>query len=84
MILGLTVILILVLFMPFTVKIVERNLEVFLFIMGIAAVVVSQVLDLSLIIKALKDPIYITLAVLLLVFCLDGFNPDGKRDCWNE
>ena len=64
MILGLTVILLLVLFMPFTVKIVERNLEVFLFIMGIAAVLVSQVLDLPLIIKALKDPINITLAVL--------------------
>ena len=57
--------IILVLFMPFTVKIVERNLEVFLFIMGVAAVIVSQVLDLNLVIKALKDPIYITLAVLI-------------------
>ena len=34
MIIGLTIILILVLFLPFTVKMVERNLEVFLFIMG--------------------------------------------------
>ncbi len=34
MIIGLTIILLLVLFLPFT-KIVERNLEVFLFIMGI-------------------------------------------------
>ncbi len=65
MILGLTIILLLVLFMPFTVKIVERNLEIFLFIMGIAAVVVSQVLDKALISKALEDPIHITLAVII-------------------
>ena len=45
MILGLTVVLILVLFLPFTVKIVEKNLEVFLFIMGVAAVIISQALD---------------------------------------
>jgi len=65
MILGLSIILIFVLFMPFTVKVVERNLEVFLFIMGIAAVIVSQVINLDLIKKALEDPAYITLAVLL-------------------
>ncbi|MEK5038616.1 DUF1646 family protein [Sporosarcina sp. FSL K6-3457] len=65
MILGLTIILILVLFLPFTVKIVERNLEVFLFIMGIAAVVVSKVLNKDLIFKALEDPIHITLAVII-------------------
>lgn len=69
-ILGLSIILILVLFLPFTVKIVERNLEVFLFIMGISAVLVSQVLDSALIFKALEDPIHITLAVIIagLVF----------------
>jgi predicted cation transporter len=65
MILGLSIILILVLFLPFSVKIVERNLEVFLFIMGISAVLVSQVLDLALIVKALEDPIHITLAVII-------------------
>ena len=65
MILGLTIILILVLFMPFTVKIVERNLEVFLFVMGIAAVVVSKVLNKDLIVKALEDPLHITLAVII-------------------
>jgi len=64
MILGLTFILILVLFLPFTVKKVEHNLEVFLFIMGLAASLISQVLDKSLIIAALEDPIKITLAVL--------------------
>ena len=52
MILGLSIILVLVLFLPFTAKIVERNLEVFLFIMGISAVLVSEVLDSALIVKS--------------------------------
>ncbi|MBS4177939.1 DUF1646 family protein [Lederbergia citrea] len=65
MILGLTIILILVLFLPFTVKIVEKNLEAFLFIMGIAAAAISHVLDGNLFIKALEDPIHISLAVLI-------------------
>ncbi|WP_269411676.1 DUF1646 family protein [Lentibacillus daqui] len=64
MIIGLIIILLLVLFLPFT-NIVERNLEVFLFIMGIASTIVSQVLDWQLIKKALEDPINITLAVLI-------------------
>lgn len=65
MILGLSIILILVLFFPFTIKVVERNLEVFLFIMGVSAALVSQVLDSALIVKALEDPIHITLAVII-------------------
>ncbi|MTW85261.1 DUF1646 domain-containing protein [Virgibacillus dakarensis] len=64
MIIGLTIILILVLFLPFT-KVVERNLEVFLFIMGILAVTVSQVFSWPLIKEALVHPINITLAVLI-------------------
>lgn len=44
MILGLTIILILVLFLPFTVHKVEKNLEAFLFIMGLLAAAISQVL----------------------------------------
>ncbi|MFD1706037.1 DUF1646 family protein [Siminovitchia sediminis] len=65
MILGLTIILILVLFLPFTVGVVEKNLEAFLFIMGILAAWVSGVLNGELFIKALEDPIHITLAVLI-------------------
>ncbi|MCJ8007772.1 DUF1646 family protein [Lederbergia wuyishanensis] len=65
MILGLTIILILVLFLPFTVKKVEHNLEAFLFIMGLAAAFISHVLDRSLFMKALEDPVHITLAVLI-------------------
>ncbi len=64
MIIGLTIILLLVLFLPFT-KLVERNLEVFLFIMGVLSVLVSQVLDWELVKEALVHPINITLAVLV-------------------
>jgi len=64
MIIGLIIILLLVLFLPFT-KLVERNLEVFLFIMGVASVIVSQVLDWDLIVEAVTHPINITLAVLV-------------------
>lgn len=64
MIIGLVIILLLVLFLPFT-KLVEKNLEVFLFIMGVAAVLVSQVLDWPLIKEALVHPINITIAVLI-------------------
>lgn len=62
---GLFVILVLVLFLPFTVKKVEHNLEVFLFAMGIAAATVSGMMNVHLMEKALKDPINITLAVLI-------------------
>lgn len=64
MILGLTIILLLVLFLPFT-SFVEKNLEIFLFIMGIGAVFVSQILTWDLTKEALTHPINITLAVLI-------------------
>ncbi|MEH7179665.1 DUF1646 family protein [Neobacillus vireti] len=62
---GLVIILILVLFLPFSVKKVEHNLEIFLFVMGIAAATISGMMNLHLIEKALIDPINITLAVLI-------------------
>ncbi|KAA9027785.1 DUF1646 family protein [Niallia endozanthoxylica] len=62
---GLFIILFLVLFLPFSVKKVEHNLEAFLFVMGIAAATVSGMMNLHLIEKALVDPINITLAVLI-------------------
>lgn len=65
MIIGLGIILILVLFLPFSVKKVEHNLEVFLFVMGIAAASISGMMDGHLIGKALVDPINITIAVLV-------------------
>ncbi|MCJ7840875.1 DUF1646 domain-containing protein [Lederbergia sp. NSJ-179] len=64
MIIGLTIILLLVLLLPFT-KLVERNLEVFLFIMGVLSVIVSRVMDWDLMKEALLHPINITIAVLV-------------------
>ncbi len=65
MIIGLLLILLLVLFLPFFVKYIEENLEVFLFIMGFLAAIVGGVFDKHLLIKALEDPIKITIAVLV-------------------
>ncbi|WP_126428134.1 DUF1646 family protein [Brevibacillus marinus] len=65
MVIGLVIILALVLFLPFFVKKVEHNLEIFLFVMGIAAVLVSGVFSGELLIHALKDPITITIAVFV-------------------
>ncbi|WP_102347443.1 DUF1646 family protein [Bacillus sp. Marseille-P3661] len=62
---GLFVILILVLFLPFSVKQVEHNLEIFLFIMGSSAAAISGTMNSYLIEKALFDPINITIAVLV-------------------
>lgn len=63
MIIGLLIILLLVLFLPFT-NFVGKHLEAFLFIMGVISVFVSQVWSAELITEALTSPIYITLAVL--------------------
>ncbi|HEX3028186.1 MAG TPA: DUF1646 family protein [Clostridia bacterium] len=49
-------ILILVLFLPFVVKQAEQNLEIFLFIMGIAAVLVSGSFSADLAEEILKNP----------------------------
>lgn len=62
---GLVIILLLVLLLPFLVKKVEHNLEIFLFIMGIAASTISGMMNGHLIKKALIDPIHITLAVFI-------------------
>lgn len=64
MIIGLIIILLLVLFLPFT-KFVGKNLEVFLFVMGVASIFVSQVFTMELVVEALREPIYITLAVFV-------------------
>ena len=64
MVFGLSVVLLLVLLLPFFVKRVEENLEVFLFVMGFLAAIIGKVLDRELLAKALEDPIKITLAVL--------------------
>lgn len=78
MIVGLMIILLLVLFLPFT-KMVEKNLEVFLFIMGVASVLVSQVLDWDLTKEALTHPINITLAVLVAGLLFRWFQAPIKK-----
>ncbi|MFT4412845.1 DUF1646 family protein [Fredinandcohnia humi] len=65
MIFGLLVVLVLVLFLPFSVQFVEKNLELFLFFMGVIAVTVGGVYSGDLFLKAASDPIKITIAVLL-------------------
>lgn len=61
---GLIIILLLVLFLPFSVKTIEDNLEVFLFIMGFCAALISGMLSPELIDRAIRDPLKITFAVL--------------------
>ncbi|MGG3772578.1 DUF1646 family protein [Heyndrickxia faecalis] len=65
MISALIIILALVLLLPFFVPLVERNLEIFLFIMGWAAAIAGGVLDKPLLKKALEDPVNITIAVFV-------------------
>ncbi len=54
-----------VLVLPLTVHKIEENLESFLFVCGAFAVTVSHVWSGHLVLTALKDPIKITLAVLI-------------------
>lgn len=51
--------------LPFSVKKVEHNLEVFLFVMGVLAVSISQLWTKHLVYEALIEPIKISLAVLV-------------------
>ncbi|QTD41988.1 DUF1646 family protein [Sporosarcina sp. Te-1] len=68
MYITLFVILLAVLFLPFLVPAVERNLELFLFVMGFLAALCSGVFGKELIGKAIEDPMLITIAVILAGF----------------
>ena len=70
----LSLLILVVLFLPLTVHKVEENLEAFLFACGIAAVSISHVWSGHLIFTALKDPLKITLAVLISGFLFKQFN----------
>jgi len=61
---GLGLVLVLVLILPFVSKRVEHNIEVFLFVMGLVAAAISGALGLELGGKALREPIFISAAVL--------------------
>ena len=71
--LGLFAILTAVLFLPFLVKKVEEELEIFLFIMGCLAVTITSAWGISLIRDALLEPIKITLAVFIAGFLFKCF-----------
>ena len=61
----LTIIICLALFLPFTVHAVEKELEAFLFALGIAAVTIIGAWNWELVIHAIKEPVAISLAVLV-------------------
>lgn len=69
---GLAVIMALTLVLPFSVKKVEEELEAFLFAMGAAAVTISGVWSGGLVLEALKEPVPISLAVLVVGFIFRG------------
>lgn len=72
---GLLILLIvLVLILPLVVHRIEENLEAFLFVCGVGAVSVSHVWSGSLILRALEDPVKITLAVLAAGILFRYFN----------
>ena len=60
----LCLIVLVVLVMPFTNKKIERNLEIFLFVMGVLSVLVSNQMSMELLLKALEEPFMIAAAVL--------------------
>ena len=60
--------------LPLTLHKVEENLEIFLFLCGALAVSVSHLWSGHLVITALKDPIKITLAVLIAGLLFRQFN----------
>jgi len=62
---GLIVVLLLVLVVPFVNKKVEENLEPFLFVMGVAASVISGIMSTELVLKAFEEPIMIASAVFI-------------------
>ena len=66
--LGLFVILGIVLCAPFSVKRIEEELEIFLFVMGCIAVTITSQWGIPLIKEALVEPIKIALAVLIAGF----------------
>ena len=63
---GLPVILGLVLVLPFAFHKVEENIELFLFVMGLASSIISGTLNAKLVRDALVHPIEITVAVLVM------------------
>lgn len=70
----LSALIVVVLILPLTIHKVEENLEAFLFACGVFAVTVSHVWSGHLVLSALKDPLKITLAVLIAGLLFRQFN----------
>jgi len=67
---GLIIIILLVLTLPFFVKPIERNLEPFLFVMGLAATIVSGVLNTELIHEIITNHLMYMITAAVLIFGL--------------
>src|SRR5512135_2113111 len=80
LLIGLLIIVLLVLFLPVTVPWVEKNLEVFLMLMGLLAVTLSDWLGpdkmwtAQLLAEAVKEPVKITVAVIIVGLLIHFFN----------
>ncbi len=70
MLAGLIIVLLLVLTLPFFVKPIERNLEPFLFVMGLAATLISGVLNKGLISHILTNHLMYLITGAVLIFGL--------------
>ena len=79
MIAALFVILALVLFLPFLVKKVEENLELFLFAMGALALTVTAQWAWPLVEEGLREPIKITAAVLVAGLLFKFLRPAARK-----
>ena len=78
--LALFVILAIVLFVPFLVKKVEEELEIFLFVIGCIAVTITSQWSTPLVKDALIEPIKITLAVFIAGYMFKVFQkPIGRN-----
>jgi len=78
-VISLFAILGLVLVLPFMVKLVEGNLEIFLFVMGVLAVTVSAQWALPLLVEGLLEPLKITAAVLVAGLVFKFLRPLARR-----
>jgi len=67
MIIGLLVILGLILVLPFAVRKIEENLEYFLFVMGLSAIIVSGILDLEFLEHTLTNYLIYTITGAVLI-----------------
>jgi predicted cation transporter len=80
---GLVTIVGMVLVLPFLSRRVERQLEAFLFVMGVLAVTISRLWSWHLVTTALIEPIKITLAVLVAGLLFRTIRPKlGKWTVW--